>query len=117
MAGCGVDLIEVVDPYDMKKLTESLNQAAEYIAEPEGGIAVIIARHSCVIAYRQEGIPEKIKVKVTEDCVECNLCLDRFECPALFHDQELGRTNINQQICVQCGLCLQVCPKGAIVEE
>jgi len=117
VAGCGVDLIEVVDPYDIKKLTGSLKKAAEYVDEPEGGIAVIIARHPCVIAYREEGITEKIKVKVTDDCVECNFCLDRFECPALFHDQELGRTNINQQICAECGLCLQVCPKGAIVEE
>jgi indolepyruvate ferredoxin oxidoreductase alpha subunit len=117
VAGCGVDLIEVVDPYDIKKLTSILKKATEYVNEPEGGIAVIIARHPCVIAYREEGIPEKKKVRVTDDCVECNFCLDRFECPALFHDQELGRTNINQQICVECGLCLQVCPKGAIVEE
>ena len=39
-----------------------------------------------------------------------------FECPALFHDQELGRTAINREICVDCGLCVQICPKGAIKE-
>jgi indolepyruvate ferredoxin oxidoreductase alpha subunit len=116
VAGCGVDFIEVLDPYDIKKMTEVLKKAAEYIKEPEGGIAVIIARHPCLIAYRTEAIPEKKKVMVTEECAECNFCIDRFECPAIYHDQELGRTSINPQLCSSCGVCLQICPKGAIVE-
>ena len=116
VAGCGVDYIEVLDPYDIKKTIEELKKASEYIKEPEGGIAVIIARHPCVIAYRSEAIPEKKKVTVTEECAECNFCMDRFECPAIYHDQELGRTSINSQLCSSCGVCLQVCPKGAIVE-
>ena len=116
VAGCGVDYIEVLDPYDIKKTIEELKKASEYIKEPEGGIAVIIARHPCLIAYRSEAIPEKKKVAVTEECAECNFCMDRFECPAIYHDQELGRTSINAQLCSSCGVCLQVCPKGAIVE-
>lgn len=116
VAGCGVDFIEVVDPYDIKKTTRLLKKAVKYVKDPKGGIAVIIARHPCVIAYPDEAIPQKIKVTITDDCVECNFCLDRFECPALYHDQELGRANINREICVDCGVCLQVCPKGAIVE-
>jgi indolepyruvate ferredoxin oxidoreductase alpha subunit len=116
VAGCGVDYIEVLDPYDIKKTIEELKKASEYIKEPEGGIAVIIARHPCLIAYRSEAIPEKKKVAVTEECAECNFCMDRFECPAIYHDQELGRTSINAQLCTSCGVCLQVCPKGAIVE-
>jgi indolepyruvate ferredoxin oxidoreductase alpha subunit len=116
VAGCGVDYIEVLDPYDIKKTMEELKKASEYIKEPEGGIAVIIARHPCLIAYRSEAIPEKKKVAVTEECAECNFCMDRFECPAIYHDQELGRTSINAQLCTSCGVCLQVCPKGAIVE-
>ena len=116
IGGCGVDFIETVDPYYTKKMTSVLKKAARYVKEPEGGIAVIIAHHPCVIAYPDEAIPQKKKVTVTDDCVECDFCLDRFECPALYHDQELGRTSINRQICVDCGVCLQVCPKGAIVE-
>jgi len=116
VAGCGVDFIEAVDPYDIKKMTSALKKAANYVHDPEGGVAVVIACHPCVIAYPDKAIPHKKKVTVTDDCVECNFCLDRFECPALYHDQELGRTNINRQICSDCGVCLQVCPKGAIVE-
>ena len=116
VAGCGVDFIEIVDPYDIKAMSALLKKATKYVKDPEGGIAVIIARHPCVIAYREDAIPKKIKVTITDDCVECNFCLDRFECPALYHDEELGRTAVNQALCVQCGVCLQVCPKGAIVE-
>ena len=114
--GCGVDFLEVVDPYNLEEMNRVLKKAADYVEAPDGGVAVIIARHPCVIAYRTEAIPQKKKVTVTEDCVECKFCLERFECPALFHDQGLGRININREICADCGLCLQVCPKGAIVE-
>ncbi len=116
VAGCGVDFIEVVDPYGTKDMSDALKRAFDYVKEPQGGIACIIARHPCIIAYREEAIPEKKKVTITDDCTECNFCLDRFECPALYHDDELGRTNINRQICSDCGVCLQICPKGAIVE-
>lgn len=115
VAGCGVDYIEVLDPYDTKAMTESLKKAAEYIREPEGGIAVLIARHPCLIAYRDEAVPRK-RVTITDKCVQCNFCLERFECPALYHDQALGRTAIDRQICSDCGVCLQICPKGAIEE-
>lgn len=116
VAGCGVDFIEVVDPYDIQKTTDIIKKAADYVAGPDGGMAVIIARHPCVIAYRQEAIPQKKVVMITDDCTDCNFCIDRFECPALYHDEELGRTNINREICSDCGVCLQICPKGAIVE-
>jgi indolepyruvate ferredoxin oxidoreductase alpha subunit len=116
VGGCGVDFIEVVDPYDIKQMTGVLKKAATYVSSPDGGIAVIIARHPCVIAYPEEAIEKKTRVTITDDCAECNLCLERFECPALYHDDELGRTNINRDLCVDCGVCLQVCPKGAIVE-
>jgi indolepyruvate ferredoxin oxidoreductase alpha subunit len=116
VAGCGIDFIEVLDPYDIKKMTDVLKNATEYTQEPEGGIAVIIARHPCLIAHRAEAIPEKKKVTVTEDCTDCHFCMDRFECPALYHDKELGRTSVSAQLCSSCGVCTQICPKGAIVE-
>ncbi len=116
VAGCGVDFIEVIDPYDIKATTKLIKKAGEHVNDPNGGIAVIIARHPCVIAYRDKAVPKPIKVTVTEDCEECNLCLDRFECPALYKDEELERVAVNQALCIGCGVCLQICPKGAIVE-
>jgi len=106
----------VLDPYDIQAMTDGLKRAAEYILEPEGGIAVLIARHPCLIAYRPERGSSGKKVTVTEKCAQCNFCLDRFECPALYHDQKLGRTAVNRRLCSDCGVCLQICPKGAIEE-
>jgi indolepyruvate ferredoxin oxidoreductase alpha subunit len=116
VAGCGIDFIEVVDPYDVKRLTRLVKKAADYTQDPQGGIAVIIARHPCLIAYRETAIPHRKRVRVTEDCVECNHCLERFECPALYHDEALRRTAVNQALCSGCGVCIDVCPKGAILE-
>jgi indolepyruvate ferredoxin oxidoreductase alpha subunit len=114
VAGCGVDYIDVVDPYDQEALRDSLKKASEYTKEPEGGIAVIVSRHPCVIAYRDHAIPERKKIVITDDCKECNLCIERFECPAIYHDQEKGKAEINQMICAGCTQCVPVCPKGAI---
>ena len=116
VAGCGVDFIEIVDPYDLKAMNRLIKKAVEHTNDPDGGVAVIIARHPCVIAYREEAIPQKKEIVVTEDCVECNFCHDRFECPALYKDADLERTAVDQTLCAQCGVCLDICPKGAIVE-
>ncbi|VBB43017.1 Indolepyruvate oxidoreductase subunit IorA [uncultured Desulfatiglans sp.] len=114
--GCGIEFLRVVDPYALAEMTRAVKEAASYTLEPDGGIAVIIARHPCVIAYRKEAIPVRRTVTVTDDCVECRLCLERFECPALYHDEALGKTAVNQALCTGCGVCIQVCPKGAIKE-
>jgi indolepyruvate ferredoxin oxidoreductase alpha subunit len=116
VTGCGIDHLAVVDPYDIPAMRKALKRAAEYVEAPDGGIAVIIARHPCVIAYRSEAIPAKHRVVVTDDCDNCGFCHQRFECPAMFHSPELDRTEIDRRLCVDCGLCIQICPKHAIVE-
>lgn len=117
VAGCGIDFIEVVDPYDIKAMTDLLKRAKGYVNDPEGGIAVVIARHPCVIANRDKAIPEKRPVTVTDKCDECDFCHQRFECPALSPDETQGQTIVNKSICADCGVCPQICPKGAIVNK
>jgi len=116
VAGCGIDFVEIVDPYDVKAMTSLIKKAAKYVDDPDGGIAVIIARHPCLIANRAGAIVRAVTVTVTDDCDECNFCHDRFECPALHKDADLGHTAVDQALCTGCGVCLQICPKGAIVE-
>jgi indolepyruvate ferredoxin oxidoreductase alpha subunit len=116
VSGCGVDFLEVVDPYNIKEMTSLLKRAKEYVQRPDGGIAVAIARHPCLIAYRDQSLSEMNPLTVTEDCDDCGLCVDRFECPALYRDETLGRAAVDQALCARCGVCLQVCPRGAIVE-
>jgi len=114
--GCGIDFLEVLDPYDIKGMRKVLKQAFAYTKDPEGGIAVIIARHPCIIAYRDQAVANRKNVSISDDCIACNHCIDRFECPALYHDPVQEQTAINQALCMGCGVCLDVCPKGAIID-
>jgi indolepyruvate ferredoxin oxidoreductase alpha subunit len=116
ISGCGIDFIEVVDPYGLKDLHKTLKTAFAYVKDPKGGIAVIIARHPCVIAYRDLAIQNRKEITITDDCIACNHCIERFECPAFYHDALKDKTRINPALCIGCGVCVDVCPKGAIVE-
>lgn len=113
--GCGIDYLKVIDPYDTKNMIKEVKAASAYVNDPDGGIAVIIARHPCVIGFKDQAIPEKLKVTVTDDCDGCGFCHSRFECPALKTDEETEKTFIDPVLCAQCGVCLDICPKGAIV--
>jgi indolepyruvate ferredoxin oxidoreductase alpha subunit len=93
-----------------------VKRARNYTREPEGGVAVIIAKHPCVL-YDPSPLQENpVRVKVTEDCDGCGYCQIAFECPALLMDQDLGRVVVDRRTCVSCGVCLEACPKGCIIE-
>jgi indolepyruvate ferredoxin oxidoreductase alpha subunit len=114
--GCGIDYLKVIDPFDTKNMVKVIKDAGKYAHDPEGGIAVIIARHACVIGFKDQAIPEKIKVMVLDDCDDCGFCHTRFECPALVRNKETQKTEIDPVLCVHCGVCINVCPKGFIVK-
>ena len=112
--GCGVEYIKVVDPYDTNNMITVIKEAFDHINDPDGGIAVIISRHPCVIGFRDEAIPEKFEVQISDKCNDCGFCHLRFECPAMFRDDKTKKTGINPVLCTRCGVCLQICPQGAI---
>ncbi len=113
--GCGVEWIETVDPYDLQKLMKLLKAARKHTQKNNGGIAVIIARHPCLIRYPGEIEKRSIEVEITEDCNLCMYCLDYFECPALRLSPDESRVEIDRILCIDCGVCLEVCPRKAIV--
>jgi indolepyruvate ferredoxin oxidoreductase alpha subunit len=43
--------------------------------------------------------------------------VDRFECPALVFDEAANRVRIDEMLCTGCGVCVSVCPEGAIRQE
>ncbi len=113
--GCGINWMRTIDPYDVNNLINLLKEAREYTQKEDGGIAVIVARHPCLIKYPDVCQEKPVKVEITEECNGCMYCIDFFECPALQPDKEADLVRIDRTLCTDCGVCVQVCPRGAIV--
>ncbi len=113
---CGVRFVEQIDPYRVKDFEALVRRAREFTRLPDGGVAVIIAKRPCVL-YDPTPLQENpVRVTITDECDACKYCQIAFECPALVLDQGLGRVVIDRRICVDCGVCIEACPKGCIVE-
>lgn len=114
---CGVDYLEVCDPYDQPRLQQLLREADAYTRGPEGGVAVLISRHGCIMDREVRRGQPSFQVSVDERCVGCRKCVDAFECPALSIDPATGKAVVNSDRCIGCGVCIPVCPVDAIVKE
>jgi indolepyruvate ferredoxin oxidoreductase alpha subunit len=113
--GCGVKWIKTIDPYDVEGMITLLKEARQYTEIENGGIAVIVARHPCIIRYQDAILEIQIEVAITDECNGCRYCVDYFECPALLMNEEEDIAEIDRTLCVNCGVCVKVCPRGAIV--
>ena len=54
-----------------------------------------------------------IVLEPAEGCVGCGICTTWFNCPALVPNEK-GIISIDPHWCSGCGLCIEVCPHGAI---
>ena len=114
--GCGVGFLEVGDPYDTNGFIAMVKAAVAFSRSK--GPAVVIARHPCIIDLARQGkAADPIEVMVTEDCDGCGFCHQHFECPALVVVDDGQRTAVDPLVCNGCGVCLDICPKGAIVDK
>jgi indolepyruvate ferredoxin oxidoreductase alpha subunit len=112
---CGVEFVEVVDPFEVKKAAEVIERAIRF-----PGPAVVVSRRLCAIIEQREKRKRQEKVIPytvdQERCSgKCNACIELLGCPAII--KEDGRTIIDAALCTGCGLCAQVCPYKAIVKE
>jgi indolepyruvate ferredoxin oxidoreductase alpha subunit len=110
--GCGVRYVETADPYRVPELVARLKEALAW--SREHGPAVVISRYPCLLDRGTERPPAPGVPVVTEDCDGCGYCLQHFECPALVQETEKGPVRVDATLCSGCGVCLHVCPKGAI---
>ena len=117
--GCGVKYCKEGNPYDFKEFSVLMKEAVKYSRET--GPAVVISRYPCVIDLARKGeAAEPIPITITDDCDGCAYCIKQFECPALiYHDEKDDEkyTTVDPILCIGCGVCLNVCPKGAIVVD
>jgi NADPH-dependent glutamate synthase beta subunit-like oxidoreductase/ferredoxin len=47
-------------------------------------------------------------------CGNCRTCIDLFGCPAFYVED--NRMHIDQELCMGCGVCAEICPNSSIVK-
>ena len=106
----GVDLLEVVDPFDAASA-----QAAASRALACEGVAVLIFQSPCVQLFRALP-PVQIDAQA---CRGCSLCVRQTGCPALSVSAPApgtprGVASVDPSLCYGCDLCVGTCHFGAI---
>ncbi|MBW2519813.1 MAG: 4Fe-4S binding protein [Deltaproteobacteria bacterium] len=114
---CGVGFLEVCDPYHQEQFENLLKQADAFTRQADGGLAVLISRHGCLMDPTVRTQQESYRVTINDKCIGCRKCVDAFECPALKMDSDGIVAAVDQDRCVGCGNCIAVCPVKAIVKE
>ena len=110
----GVRFVQECDPYDLKAFASHLKDAEQYCRSEAGGVAVLIARHPCLLDQDARKAQPAYEMCVTEDCTGCRHCLDDFECPGLALNEATDQVVIDGERCIGCGFCVNVCPAGSI---
>jgi indolepyruvate ferredoxin oxidoreductase alpha subunit len=111
---CGVRFLREWDPYDLPGFISQLQEADRYCRSAEGGVAVVIAQHPCILDQEVRKSQPTYTMCVTEDCTGCRHCLEDFECPGLALIEATDQVTIDTVRCIGCGVCVHVCPAGAI---
>jgi len=123
---CGVQNVRVVDAYNVRAVEHAVRDALKSNSKP----AVIISRRPCVVREKRKRggsperrIPRAYKID-DKKCNSCMQCLTELGCPAIETVQPSkrrggindGKTKIviNTKYCNGCGICAQVCTRGAI---
>jgi indolepyruvate ferredoxin oxidoreductase alpha subunit len=109
--GFGVEFLKVIDPYDLSLMMNTLKDAQAYLAGMKSVPAVIIARRACLLSSKGRDQQFLEAIDLEEDCTGCKTCITSFGCPALSFDEEKKKVKIDDALCIQCGICLYVCPR------
>jgi indolepyruvate ferredoxin oxidoreductase alpha subunit len=108
--GCGVKYVKVVNPFKTKEAAKALKEALQ-----QPGPSVVVFRAPCTLMAVREKRQRGIKVepaRITDKCTNCMACIKLLGCPAIVVEE--GKVKIDEDSCTACGLCISVCPYGAI---
>ncbi len=109
--GFGIKKIATVNPLQVKKTQETLQQMREGLNTP--GVSVLISKSPCpLFENRMLRKKQKVVFEVDSSCDLCKKCLEELGCPA-FVWEGAGTPGeciqINPALCSGCSVCAQVC--------
>ncbi len=96
--------ISTVDPFKYDDTVDAFKNALEHT-----GPSAVIAKAPCIALIR---LPKTVR-RVNGACIGCLKCIKQLGCPAMSAGED-GKVSINEPICTDCSLCVNVCPVGAI---
>ena len=102
----GVEHVVIADPFDVKNFEKVVKEEVER-EEP----SVIIAQRPCALL---KTVKYTGHCKINDNCRNCKMCM-KLGCPAISVKE--GKVVIDKNQCNGCGLCVNVCPFGAIEKE
>jgi indolepyruvate ferredoxin oxidoreductase alpha subunit len=112
---CGVKFVEVVNPFDLKAATETIERAIRF-----PGPAVVVFRALCAMIELRDKRKAGVKIvpyHIDQDkcSPKCETCIKLLGCPAIIKQGDKKVIDASQ--CTGCSVCAQVCPYKAIVQE
>jgi len=109
--------VEVADPYNMMQTTRTIYG----LLQIPGPRVLILKRKCALVQGREGGFPYRIQVDpdlcLGESCGCGRYCTRIFRCPGLIWDERTKKAQIDEVICVGCGICADICPQKAILKE
>lgn len=103
----GADEVEIIGAHDGDKIRDALHTMAEHTDK----LSVLIVKSPCQLIKPKE---ERVKrpAPIIDACRRCGVCT-RMGCAALTRD-ETGYAIIDQEMCIGCNQCVEVCPHDCI---
>jgi indolepyruvate ferredoxin oxidoreductase alpha subunit len=106
--GLGIKFVRTVDPYDVKAAEKVMKDALDF-----DGTAVVISKCPCPLELKRNKQLVIRECQVDQSkCIHCHVCVKTIACPALVKKGDNVATDPTN--CIGCGMCANVCPKGAI---
>jgi len=85
------------------------------VASRPTSIPHTISAPSRALDSMEDCMEEALACRSCGPCAQCRNCIDNLGCGAITIRDD--RVVIDPQECTKCGLCVQLCPNGAIVER